>query len=104
HHPGRHQLIPSQHRETRREERHAVIAVGRSVDGIDDHRELATPGLARLLTHHAKASTVQDAKRDLVSGYIETILRVAKTRETAVSTQLNDLANLVGALTKWGQK
>jgi hypothetical protein len=81
-----------------------MIAVGRSVDGINHHGQRTTAGHARLFTHHSKARAVQNAKRDLVGGYIEAILRGTNARKSAVLAQLDNLANLVRALTKWVQK
>jgi hypothetical protein len=46
-----------------------------------------------------KSGTEQNAKSDLVGDYIEAILRGAMARKTTMSTRLNYLTNLAGALT-----
>ena len=98
HHQRRDEFVIAKHREARRVERNAAIAVRRTVDRIDDHGELAVARHARLFTHHSKSGAAKHTPRDVVGHDVEVILRRSIPRESATAVRLDGFANLVCAL------
>lgn len=80
------ELTVVQHRETRRVERDASIAVRRSIDGIDDDGDVAVTRDAGLFRDHAVPRASQHAKRDVVGHEIEVVLSWTLAREPVVSS------------------
>ena len=103
HDERRDELLIFHDRETRRVKRHAVIAVRRPVDGVNDHGEFTVAGHTRLLAHDAKARSAQYAKCHFVGGDVKVVLSAAHTGVTLVLTRSNDGTDLVRALTKGPQ-
>ena len=103
HHEAGDEFLAAQHRQARRVERHAAVTVGRTVDWVDHHRELAAARDARLFTHNSKSRAAQDTKRDLVRHEVQVILRRAHTRKSTPAMVFHGFANLERARAKWRQ-
>ena len=97
HHERRDEFVVAQHREARRIERDAAIAVRRPVDRIDDHRELAVARDPRLFTHDAEPGAAEHTPRDVVGRHVEVILRRSIPRKSSTAMRLHRFTNLVCA-------